>query len=449
MATNEQCKAFIEQIAPLVQKHIAEYERGCSSAIIAQACLESGYGGHGNARTQVKASHHNYFGLKYRTDNRVTVKHHTFSDVSQEQNADGSYRNISCAWYGFDTMENGVIGYLQWTNVARYTGCKHLTDPEAYLNALRTAGYATSLNYVKNCMAVIDKWNLRQYDTVQEVSSNTEKGETNKMVINVHAGHNPDGKVSCGAVGLIKESTENRNVKNLVIQKLQALGHTVYDCTVDNGTSQSDVLKKIVAKCNAHTADLDISIHFNAGAKTKNDGRTTGTEVFVYSASSKAKETAERVVKAIAELGYTNRGVGAKGFYVLKNTKSPAMLIECCFVDDPDDVALYSAEKMANAIVKGIAGTTVATQVAASNTSTTTATKTSAKTIYRVQVGAYMVKAYASNMMQQLINKGYSAFITTSGNFYKVQVGAFTQKANAEALRKKLLDQGFNAIVVQ
>ncbi len=27
------------------------------------------------------------------------------------------------------------------------------------------------------------------------------------MKINVHAGHNPDGKIACGAVGLKKEST--------------------------------------------------------------------------------------------------------------------------------------------------------------------------------------------------------------------------------------------------
>ena len=37
------------------------------------------------------------------------------------------------------------------------------------------------------------------------------------MVINVHAGHNPDGKVACGAIGIIRESTEARNVKNEVI----------------------------------------------------------------------------------------------------------------------------------------------------------------------------------------------------------------------------------------
>ena len=86
------------------------------------------------------------------------------------------------------------------------------------------------------------------------------------MKINIHAGHNPDGKVACGAVGLIKESTEARIIKDKVIQNLKKAGHTVYDCTCNNGTSQNDVLKKIVAKCNAHEVDLDVSIHFNSGA---------------------------------------------------------------------------------------------------------------------------------------------------------------------------------------
>ena len=75
------------------------------------------------------------------------------------------------------------------------------------------------------------------------------------MIINVHAGHNPDGKVACGAVGVIKESTEARKVKDEVIRLLKAAGHTVYDCTVNDGTSANDVLVKIVKKCNTHKAD--------------------------------------------------------------------------------------------------------------------------------------------------------------------------------------------------
>lgn len=32
------------------------------------------------------------------------------------------------------------------------------------------------------------------------------------MKINIHAGHNEDGKIACGAIGIIKESTEARRV---------------------------------------------------------------------------------------------------------------------------------------------------------------------------------------------------------------------------------------------
>lgn len=184
------------------------------------------------------------------------------------------------------------------------------------------------------------------------------------MRINVHAGHNPDGKVGCGAIGLIKESTENRNVKNEVVRQLQALGHTVYDCTVDDGTSAGNILTKIVNKCNAHTVDLDVSIHFNAGAKnTAGNGKTTGTECYIYSDNSKAKSYAQAVCKAISELGYKNRGIKVRtDLYFLRNSKAPAMLIECCFVDDKDDIKLYNVQSMASAIVKGITGQSVAAQ---------------------------------------------------------------------------------------
>ena len=163
--------------------------------------------------------------------------------------------------------------------------------------------------------------------------------------------------VACGAIGLIRESTEARAVKDRVIAQLAAMGHTVCDCTCNNGTSQNDILQKIVAACNAQEADLDISIHFNAGAQTEADGHTTGTEVYVYSASSAAATYAQQVVDNIATLGFRNRGVKERtSLYVLRHTKAPAMLIECCFVDDPEDVALYNADRMAAAIVAGITG---------------------------------------------------------------------------------------------
>lgn len=152
---------FIEAIAPIVQKYQKKYGYGVSSAIIAQACLESAYG------TSNKAKYHNYFGLKYRT-NRVTCNSGIFTDKSKEQKADGTYIDISTQWYKFDSMEKGVEGYFQFISVSNYAEARNQTNPESYLNSLKKGGYATSINYVKNLMAVIDKWNLTRYDHQEE-----------------------------------------------------------------------------------------------------------------------------------------------------------------------------------------------------------------------------------------------------------------------------------------
>lgn len=181
------------------------------------------------------------------------------------------------------------------------------------------------------------------------------------MRINIHAGHNPDGKTACGAVGLIKESTEARAVVSRVIRRLRAAGHTVYDCTINDGKSATDVLKRIVEKCNSHEVDLDISVHFNSAANDlRGNGITTGTEVYVYTTDngkSPAYQYGRRIVEAISALGFRNRGIKTnKDFYVLRATKAPAMIVECCFVDDKDDCELYSAASMADAIAGAITG---------------------------------------------------------------------------------------------
>lgn len=234
------------------------------------------------------------------------------------------------------------------------------------------------------------------------------------MKINVHAGHNADGKVACGAVGLIKESTEARKVKNEVIKQLKALGHTVYDCTVNDAKNVSANLSEIVSKCNAHEADLDVSIHFNSGRNDKKgDGDNAGVEVWLYNASSKAKSYATNVCKAVAALGFDNRGVKySTGLYVLKHTKAPAMLIECCFVDDADDIKLYNYKTMAAAIVKGITGKTVSASGTSSTTASTSKTSTTTA-LYKVQVGAYSKKTNAESMVKKLKAAGFEASIVS------------------------------------
>lgn len=188
---------------------------------------------------------------------------------------------------------------------------------------------------------------------------------------NVHGGHN---SIVPGAAKFLNEVTEDRKVKSALIELLDDAGHTVYDCTDDVGKTVGANLANIVAKCNKHSVDLDISIHLNAGRNdSKGDGSTGGVEVFCY--DSRTKSVAEKITDAIAEeFGYHNRGVKySTGLYVLRNTKSKAILIECCFVDDKDDAKVWNAEKCAAAIYKGLTGKAATSSTTSSGTSGTSA----------------------------------------------------------------------------
>lgn len=153
---------FIEQIATYVKKYAPQYGIKVHSPIIAQACIESAYG-----TSELATNCHNYFGLKWR-DGRCKTAVGKYIKVGSEQNKDGSYVSSPMEWCKFLTMETGVIGYFDFTNIPNYSGLKGVTDPELYLKTIKEAGYATSLNYVKTLMDCIATNNLTRFDKKEE-----------------------------------------------------------------------------------------------------------------------------------------------------------------------------------------------------------------------------------------------------------------------------------------
>ena len=219
------------------------------------------------------------------------------------------------------------------------------------------------------------------------------------MRFNIHSGHGKQDSKSCGATGLLLESVENRLVKDEVIALLRKEGHTVYDCTVDYPASAEDCVAKQVTNCNKHIVDLDISIHFNSGRKDPaGDGKTGGVEVLVYNTIGEKQEYAKRVCTSIAKLGYTNRGVKVRtNLSYLSKVKNQCILIECCFVDDADDVKKYNYKTMAKAIVEGILNKSITTQT----------TQPAKQTYYQVVCGSFQNKANAENMKARLEKAGF------------------------------------------
>ena len=211
------------------------------------------------------------------------------------------------------------------------------------------------------------------------------------MKIAVRGGHCP--KVT-GASALINELTEDRKVKDSVIKYLKELGHTVLDVTPPDSTNTSSSdLAYGVNKANNWGADLFISIHFNKAYNSYTGA--IGSEVCVYSNFDIAK----RVVDGLASLGFKNRGQKVRNnLYELKNTKMKSMIVEVCFVEATEDVALYKKlgpDTVGKAIAEAIA-----------NKKVTVVNTTNKEVFYRVIAGSYREKANAERIKAELESKG-------------------------------------------
>ena len=150
--TNEE---FIQVMAYYIRKYSAQYGIKVNSGILAQAILESNWG-----RSTLSAKYHNYFGLKagpYWTGKSVNM-------ATQEEYVPGTYTNIRDNFRVYNSIEEGVRGYFEFTKFPNYAKIKTATTPEEYLTYIKQAGYATSSTYVQNTMRVVKTYNLTKYD---------------------------------------------------------------------------------------------------------------------------------------------------------------------------------------------------------------------------------------------------------------------------------------------
>lgn len=120
-------------------------------------------------------------------------------------------------------------------------------------------------------------------------------------------------------------------------------------------TRSSDVfipLSARVAAANARPRSIFVSIHWNSAANRE----ARGVETFYYSRESQL--LAYAINRRIAVIAAEDRGVKYRGFYVLRNCRVPAVLVECGFLTNRYDARLSLSasyrERMATEIANGI-----------------------------------------------------------------------------------------------
>lgn len=180
------------------------------------------------------------------------------------------------------------------------------------------------------------------------------------MKIAVRGGHT---ELCTGARALLDELTEDRKIKDSVIKYLKQLGQDVLDCTppVNYTNNMTTDMAYGVNKANNWGADLFVSIHLNKAYDSYNGA--LGSEVCVYS----EYEIAQRVVDVLGALGFRNRGQKIRtNLYELKHTKMKTMIVETCFVEATEDVALYRKlghDVIGKAIAEAISNSNIKTEI--------------------------------------------------------------------------------------
>ena len=167
---------------------------------------------------------------------------------------------------------------------------------------------------------------------------------------------------------------------------------------------ENDNINEEISECNEYSPDLAVDIHNNAGGGD-------GAEAFYHYGGGASKTLAENILSEIVKIGQNSRGAkirknaNGKDYYAfIRNTTCPAVIVECAFVDNATDLKILASEsdreKMGQAIAKGILKT-LGIEIQAET-----------GTIYRVQVGAYKVKANAEAMLKRIKEAGFDAYIT-------------------------------------
>lgn len=226
----------------------------------------------------------------------------------------------------------------------------------------------------------------------------------NRVFIGVGHGGSDPGAVANG----FKE--KNLNLAIALACQDELARHGV-QTKISRTKDENDDLTERIKECNAFDPDLALDIHNNAGGGD-------GAEVYHTIYGGTGKVLANNILNEAVKIGQNSRGAktkvnssGSDYFGFIRQTKAPAVIVECAFVDNKKDIQIIdtAAEQveMGVAIAKGILKTL---GIAYKEPEAPAKTETTGK-IYRVQVGAYAVKANAEAMQKTLKAAGYDAII--------------------------------------
>lgn len=157
------------------------------------------------------------------------------------------------------------------------------------------------------------------------------------MKIIIDAGHGPETPGKRSPDGSLREFQFNAAVAQLVKPLLIAKGiHVLFSHEMDKDVP----LAERISLANRLQVDAFVSIHANAFGSEWNSAN--GIETYVYPKASAASAALAHLLQPSLVLACNrkDRGVKTANFAVLRDTKMPAVLIECGFMTNREEANL-------------------------------------------------------------------------------------------------------------
>lgn len=159
---------YIESVYNALKKHAPAYNIKCYSAIISQAIIESAWG-----LSTLASKYNNHFGLKCGS----SWKGKSVNLATKEEYQVGVVTDIRDNFRAYNSLEEGVKGYLEFINTKRYSNLKGVTDYKTYITLIKQDGYATSSSYINTLINVVEQYNLTKYDNITTITKTDNKKE--------------------------------------------------------------------------------------------------------------------------------------------------------------------------------------------------------------------------------------------------------------------------------
>lgn len=172
------------------------------------------------------------------------------------------------------------------------------------------------------------------------------------MKIIIDAGHGPETAGKRSPDGKLREFHFTSRVAEEAKRLLVLDGHTV----IFSHQARLDVpLHERTQLANRLKADLFVSIHANAYGDQFN--AANGIETFIYTHPQNATKTLAGFIHSsmLLSTGRKDRGIKQADFAVLRNTRMPAVLVECGFMTNRQEADLLKSDAYQKSCAKAIA----------------------------------------------------------------------------------------------